>query len=60
MPPYTKQIFGAVIYVGVMACGIFLDSNAFMFRVTDPGDEGIAALLNVGNHHRHGVTSQKI
>jgi len=43
-----------------MACGIFLDSNAFMFRVTDPGDEGIAALLNVGNHHRHGVTSQKI
>ena len=22
----------------VMACGIFLDSSAFVFRVTDPGD----------------------
>ena len=34
----------------VMECGIFLDSSAFMFRVTDPGDEGTTALLNVGNH----------
>ena len=33
----------------VMTCGIFLDSSAFMFGVTDPGDEGNTALLNVGN-----------
>ena len=34
----------------VMACGIILDSSAFMFRVTEPGDEGTTALLNVGIH----------
>jgi hypothetical protein len=34
----------------VLACGVFLDSSAFMFRVTDPGDEGTTALQNVGIH----------
>ena len=52
--PVRWQSFvgGMVARLGnlVLACGIFLDSSAFMFRVTDPGVEGTMALLNVGIH----------
>ena len=49
---WQSFVSGMVAGLGnlVMACGIFLDSSAFMFRVTDPVDEGTMTLLNVGNH----------